>query len=108
MRAFIVQHMAENEEIFSNIAGNNDYLTASNMSQRGIYATVVELFAASSLLATPIWTYAPFGTVKGRKRHRWQRFQPVSGVSSPFSSLNKAIFIKNMHEHFEPVVAANY
>ena len=74
------------------------------MAQMREYATEVEVFATASLLATPIWTYSPYGEVDGQTTYRWQCYKPLQNVHCQFSLSKKAIYLKNKFEHFEPVL----
>ena len=89
LRALLCQFMHENNEQFNAIANQKDYVITSKVSQFGEYATEVEIFAAATFLGTPIWTFSPYGD-----SHRWQYHRPVSGLPSPFSLTEKAMYIK--------------
>ena len=89
LRALLCQFMRENNEQFNAIANQKDYVITSKVSQLVEYATEVEIFVAATFLETPIWTFSPYGD-----SHRWQCHRPVSGLPSPFSLTEKAMYIK--------------
>ena len=100
LRALLCQFMRENNDQFNAIANQKDYVITNKVFQLGEYATEVEIFGAATFLGTPIWTFSPYGD-----SHRQQCHRPVSELPSPFS-LREGMYIKNMHEHFEPVLVS--
>ena len=87
--ALLCQFMQEINEQFNAIANQKDYVITSKVSQLGEYATEEEILAAATFHGIPIWTFYPYGY-----SHKWQYHRPVSGLPSPFSLTEKAMYIK--------------
>ena len=100
LQTYTREYMAENDRQFSVIAlaSEENYAT---IASPGEYATEVKIYAAASLLTTPVWTYAPFG-VNG---WHWQCYRPIPGVASLFSPSKKCMFVKYITDHFVPVAS---
>ena len=99
LREITVPYMKENKDIFSSLADNEHYVENSNMGQLGVYATEIEIFAGASWLSTPIWTFSPYGDGV-----HWQCHRPVDKSPSIFELSESVVYLKNLHEHFEPVL----
>ena len=104
IRHVLVDWMKENNDIISERANQEDYANTSRVSQLGEYATEVEIFAAASMLNTPIWTYSPYARHDDETEYQWQQHDPLPGASSDFPLSEKCIFLNNQHANFEPVL----
>jgi len=102
VRDVIVTYMSAdaNSTMFSQYIGKQvmTYLTDSHMHNEGIWATDVEIVASATLLQTSIYVYSD---VSGEAR--WFRYKPL--VTKDKGSCNENIYITNLHQHFERVVA---
>ena len=104
LRSILCEWMENHPNTIRNLADIENYMETSNMQMLGEYATDVELFCTASMLNTPIWTYSPYGKKDDKQHYQWQQHAPLPGTHSHFPRSQKAVFLKNTHEHFEPVL----
>ena len=105
LRATVCDWIDNHRNAVKNLSNLDDYIEQSNMRSLGVFATEIELFCTASLLNTSIWTYSPFGKEGEEQRYIWQEHSPIKGTHSHFAQSRKAIYLKNTHEHFEPVLS---
>ena len=100
IRTFVVQHMAANQEKFTNIlrvSGQSveDYIQVSQMAELGKYATEVEIIVTAHLLQTDIYTYMV--------DERWLKYS-CNFVDTTIPSQNRSIYLKHCNaNHYELV-----
>ncbi len=104
MRALIVSHMRLiKDKIEAFCLGRertlDAYFRQSQMEQNTQWATEVEIFATSHLLATEIYVY----TLSGHNQWKWLKYSAVS-FDSLLTMHNRAIYINHKNSnHYEPV-----
>jgi hypothetical protein len=101
IRDAVVKYMSAdiNTTMFSDYINKNVaiYLADSHMNNGGIWASDVEIFATATLLQTPIYVYSDVNNDL-----KWYRFKPLSKDDA---CSNQNIYITNLHQHFERVLA---
>ena len=104
IREAVVKFMSadSNTKLFSDHINNNvaTYLADTRMNSDGVWATDVEIFATATLLQTPIYVYSDVNSDL-----RWYRFKPL--ISEDDACCNQNIYITNLHQHFERVLAVD-
>ena len=76
-----------------------DYMKESSMQSLRVWATEAEIIGAAHMLATTIYTYAPYGS-----SHKWLKFEPAQHTrESCDTHRHEAIYLSNTNNHFEPV-----
>ena len=88
--------MSENTNTITSLSQKKDYIQSSNMKKDD---TEVEIFAAATVLNTPIWTFSPYGT-----KHQWQCHNPI-GTPATLPSTDRAIYLSNFGKHYNVVLA---
>ena len=105
LRATVCDWIDNHQRAVQNLSNLNDYIEQSNMRSLGVYATEIEIFCMASLLNTSIWTDSPFGKKGQEQRYMWQEHSLIKGTHSHFAQSGQSIYLKNTHEHFEPVLS---
>jgi hypothetical protein len=103
IRDAVVKYMSDDDnKVFSRYIGNQvqTYINESSMNNDGIWATDVEIVATATLLQTAIFVYSD---VSGDSR--WLLYKPLVSTSKYARNQNMYMYITNLHQHFERVVA---
>lgn len=107
MRALVVdsmRHNAQHLEMFCKHRRRDismsEYLQMSRMMDDGVWATEVEIFGTASMLKLPVLTFGPYN-----RNHHWLQYLPqVPVTDNVHNKLKEAIYLRNVYNHFEPVV----
>ena len=106
LRKMISDYIAKHNDSFTAISQSTDYTAMSGMSNLGVWATELEVFAAATMLATDICVYTPCGCDKVRSNlYKWLRYSVIQGLPSISGILpsKDTIYITNKSEHYYPV-----
>ena len=86
------------------ITQKSNYLQQSRMFEDGVWATEVEVFACATMLNTNIYVYTQSG-----KQRQWLKHEPVEKlVTENLPATNRALYLANMFQHFEPVLKLRF
>jgi hypothetical protein len=112
IRSGIVDFMRRSDEVLKHSRSGEctieQYLIDTQMDNDGVWGTEVEIFAAATMLRTPIYVFSLYGA-----HYQWLRFSPVPdsyGIIAVTDETDEdelhsgeAIYITNVGQHFEPV-----
>ena len=103
VRVMITSYMLHHASILLAYLRNGqsmeEYMEESKMQSLKVWATEIEIYGAANMLETTIFTYAPCGS-----KCKWLKFEPKEITRGSFSAHSReAIYISNVHNHFEPV-----
>ena len=100
IRRLVCDFIDENDAKFFQVTNCHGYVTEKNMRKLGVWATEVEIFAVATLLNTDMYVF----TQEAKDREpRWLRYAPIQQINSQLAPSKRAIFISNLHHHFQPV-----
>ena len=103
LRKIISDYTSKQNDSFSAISQST---ATSGMSNLGVWATKLEVFAAATMLATDICVYTPCGSDKdGSNLHKWLRYSFIKGLPTVSGILpsKDTVYIANKSEHYYPV-----
>ena len=100
MRGIVCDFMQNNDAEFFQISTCRNYVDLANMRRNGVWATEVEVFGAATLFNTPVYVFL---REAADRQPRWLKYEPLFEAHSGRSQTDRAIYIMNLSQHFQPV-----
>jgi len=92
---------AKNAEVFETYSGREDYVNDSAMGDNGVWATDVEIVAASTLLQTDTYVYTSYGD-----KTKWLKYGKLF-IDPDVRVFEGNMYFTNIGEHFKRVVSCS-
>eukprot|EP00745_Piridium_sociabile_P009294 TRINITY_DN16467_c1_g1_i4.p1 TRINITY_DN16467_c1_g1~~TRINITY_DN16467_c1_g1_i4.p1 ORF type:complete len:219 (+),score=25.92 TRINITY_DN16467_c1_g1_i4:3-659(+) len=100
LRGILCDFLQSHDSQFFQVTNCRSYVSISGMRKSGVWATEIEIFGAATLLNTPVFVF----TIEGSGRQpRWLKYEPLFQISAKLLPTERAIYMVNLHHHFEPV-----
>ena len=100
IRNLVCNFIEDNDERFYQVTNVKNYIKEKAMRKLGVWGTEVEIFAVATILNTDMYIF----TQEAKDREpRWLRYAPIQDINTQLAPSKNAIFISNLHHHFQPV-----